>query len=265
MTEPIEWAEGGYIVTWWPNTNVGHHKNSRPRLSSQSRHHNPNVSFPTSHSQHHILSATYLATTTMEQPMIVANHVSITEDRSRKSFCNKKLWKQVYKPPPPPQTSFPFDICITFQHQLACASVKKTEFNTKLSLVITYQSKRMHFPKQFCIMPFLCALIATTAASPAIFPPIVAKRDDSAIVNIYAGDSCNGNNLQFTVVGTGASVCHRVDFAVGSIQVSGGYVYPCLTFFIWPFPVWFQVESDYHLVAVPQLSGLVPTVVEIPA
>lgn len=139
----------------------------------------------------------------------------------------------------------------------------------------------MHFLKRFCIMTFLGALGATTAASPAPFPPIVrspiaevtpiisklqprveleAEIDRTAIVNNYSGDSCDGNSFQFTVVGAGSSACHAVEFDVGSIQVSAKYVYPCLIILIWPFRYLFSAWAWLLLVAVPQVFGVVTTV-----
>ncbi|KAF1935495.1 hypothetical protein EJ02DRAFT_327842, partial [Clathrospora elynae] len=42
----------------------------------------------------------------------------------------------------------------------------------------------------------------------------------TAIVTMYTGDSCNGNNSQFTVV-NGGNRCVKVPFPVRSISVQG--------------------------------------------
>lgn len=102
-------------------------------------------------------------------------------------------------------------------------------------------------------MALLGALVATTTASPAPVPPVALAPitevtptilelepraedvDHTAIVNTYSGDTCNGDNSQFTVAGAGASVCHVVTFVVRSIQVSAKYVYSCSIIFICPF------------------------------
>ena len=90
---------------------------------------------------------------------------------------------------------------------------------------------KMHFLKESVAMIILGALPANIAAAPAeldassVDVSLEPLRDRLAIVNIYGGDTCEGQNTQFTVAGHKAFVCHAS--GGNSIQVSARYVHTC--------------------------------------
>jgi hypothetical protein len=71
----------------------------------------------------------------------------------------------------------------------------------------------MHFFKVSAITTFLAVIVAATPAPEA--------DDATVIVNMYAGDTCNDRNDQFSVA-SGGYRCVPVPSAKRSLQASGG-------------------------------------------
>lgn len=90
----------------------------------------------------------------------------------------------------------------------------------------------MHFPQILAAIGALAALCAIGAASPAPIPAALTspaehqlearQGPDTAVVNMYAGNTCNGETIQKRNPGGGDNYqCWRPPFATRSIQVSG--------------------------------------------
>jgi hypothetical protein len=78
----------------------------------------------------------------------------------------------------------------------------------------------MHFLKT-TIFTLASALAILAHASPVEVRGTDEAEDNSALINMYSGDTCNGSNAQFITIGNGAHSCTQVPFPVRSISVGG--------------------------------------------